>query len=170
MNVSRVDEQTYQQRAVTDSLLALSYWNFHKGRSVPSWSLNLSDTSSKYLKSENVWKEWTGKEEKKGQKRKENMCSNLNIKWHDITEHTVFSGTYLVLCRQMYSDWPSVQRSWTPCLLSWCHHSMTETLSYTNILYIPISPIVSFEDLTLFFFFFMAMCVWYVWQPHYYQM
>lgn len=49
-------EQTYQQRAVTDSLLALSYWNFHKVRRVPCWSLNSSEASSKYLKSKKARK------------------------------------------------------------------------------------------------------------------
>lgn len=49
-----VGEQAYQQSAVTHIHLALSYWNFHKGRRVPSCSLNSSAASSKYLKSERM--------------------------------------------------------------------------------------------------------------------
>ena len=70
--------RTDQQRAVTESLFALSYWNFHRGRRVPSCSLNSSEASSKYLKSETDKKD---KDELKTKERHETkeMIENICI-------------------------------------------------------------------------------------------
>lgn len=38
-----------------------------------------------------------------------------------------FCSAYLVLCNQMYSDWPSVLRSWLPWPVWGAHYSITET-------------------------------------------
>lgn len=124
--------QTDQQRAVTASLLALSYWNFHSGSRVPSWSRNSSEASSKYLKSGDTQETNTHKEETDSTDSLTSLAAaaaagqiiQINLSNESSVTKWKKKGTYPGRCRQMCSGWPCAPQSLPPLTLYWCHHSV----------------------------------------------